>query len=155
MFAKKIWADRNVEFPGRRKLTDTSTSMETTVDVTRAEGTISAEGDAFSAANMNDLEVRIEEGFSKTVYELSRQTLSIDTNGWVANAQGWYEKTVTCNYAVANSVTQRVDVAVQGTQIGNVLLAGLRVDADDTLTLVCLSKPSSQFELMVIISEVV
>ena len=34
------------------------------VDVTREEGEVTAEGDAFSAANMNDLEERIEEALT-------------------------------------------------------------------------------------------
>lgn len=59
MFAKKNWKNRFVEYPGRRKLTDILTGKETVVDVTRHEGEISSEGDAFSASNMNDLENRI------------------------------------------------------------------------------------------------
>ena len=43
---------------------------------------------------------------------------------------------------------------VLGEQIGNVLLAGARVDANDKLTLVCLAVPPVAFELAVVISEV-
>lgn len=58
-FNKKTWVDRVSEYPNRRTLVDTTTQQEQTVTVTRAEGTVSQPGDAFSAANMNDLEDRI------------------------------------------------------------------------------------------------
>ena len=61
-FSKKTWKDRISEEPQRRTLTDTTTGTVQTVDVARAEGVVTQEGDAFSAANMNDLENRIEEG---------------------------------------------------------------------------------------------
>ena len=64
-FVTKEWKDRLAEFAGRRKLTNVSTGEETTVDVSRAEGEVSQAGDAFSAANMNDLEQRIKDGFDK------------------------------------------------------------------------------------------
>lgn len=65
LFVPKEWKDRLAEFAGRRKLTNVSTGEETTVDVSRAEGEVSQAGDAFSAANMNDLEQRIKDGFDK------------------------------------------------------------------------------------------
>ena len=92
---------------------------------------------------------------SGALVQTGRVELSVPADGWTQNAQGWYEKTVACVGTVAGSQTQRVDAAVQGAQIGNVLLAGLRVDADDTLTLVCLAQPSQAFTLLVLISEVV
>ena len=58
MFSAKTWKDRVTEYPTRRVLTKTDGSKET-VTVARSEGTVSQEGDAFSAANMNDLEARI------------------------------------------------------------------------------------------------
>lgn len=63
-FVTKEWKDRIVEFAGRRKLTNVSTSAVEIVDVERNEGTVSQAGDAFSAANMNDLEERISNGFT-------------------------------------------------------------------------------------------
>lgn len=56
-FSPKTWKQRIVEFPGRRRLDDTSTAD--VYDVSRAEGTITQEGDGFTAVNMNDLEQRI------------------------------------------------------------------------------------------------
>lgn len=92
---------------------------------------------------------------SGALVQTGRVELSVTADGWTQNAQGWYEKTVACAGTVADSQTQRVDAAVQGAQIGNVLLAGLRVDADDTLTMVCLAKPAEAFTLVALISEVV
>ena len=63
-FVTKEWKDRLAEFAGRRKLTNVSTGEETTVDVSRAEGEVSQAGDAFSAANMNDLEQRVADEFN-------------------------------------------------------------------------------------------
>lgn len=59
-FKKKEWKDRLAEFAGRRRLVDVDTGEEQVVDVSRDEGLVSQEGDAFSATNMNDLESRIE-----------------------------------------------------------------------------------------------
>lgn len=63
-FTKKIWKNRIAEYINRRRLTmeDGSTSL---VTVARDEGTISQEGDAFNAANMNNLEDRIAAGFEE------------------------------------------------------------------------------------------
>ena len=92
---------------------------------------------------------------SGALVQTGRVELIVPTEGWTQNAQGWYERMVTCAGTVVGSQTQRVDAAVQGAQIGNVLLAGLRVDANDTLTLVCLAQPSQAFTLVALISEVV
>lgn len=59
-FTPKTWVDRVSEYPTRRTLTKEDNSTEI-VTVTRNEGTVSEEGDAFSAATMNDLEDRIAE----------------------------------------------------------------------------------------------
>lgn len=63
-FTKKTWKNRIAEYINRRLITmeDGSTSL---VTVARDEGTISQEGDAFNAANMNDLEDRIEAEFEE------------------------------------------------------------------------------------------
>ena len=63
-FTKKTWKNRIAEYINRRLITmeDGSTNL---VTVARDEGTISQEGDAFNAANMNDLEDRIEAGFEE------------------------------------------------------------------------------------------
>lgn len=63
-FTKKTWKNRIAEYINRRLITmeDGSTSL---VTVARDEGTIAQEGDAFNAANMNDLEDRIESEFNE------------------------------------------------------------------------------------------
>lgn len=58
LFTKKTWKNRLSEYPTRRKLTKENGTTEL-VTVARSEGTVSQEGDAFSAANMNNLEDRI------------------------------------------------------------------------------------------------
>lgn len=62
-FVTKTWKDRMVEFAGRRKLKNVSTNEEVLYDVSRSEGTVMQAGDAFSAANMNNLEQRIKKEF--------------------------------------------------------------------------------------------
>lgn len=61
-FNQKVWEDRISEYPTRRILTKTDGSTEI-VNVSRSEGSVSKEGDAFSAENMNDLEQRIADNF--------------------------------------------------------------------------------------------
>lgn len=66
MFDLKQWKNRISEYPNRRALTKiTSDENIDIVDVTRSEGIISQDGDAFSAENMNDLETRISTSVSK------------------------------------------------------------------------------------------
>ena len=69
-FTKKTWKNRIAEYINRRLITmeDGSTNL---VTVARDEGTISQEGDAFNAANMNDLEDRIEAGFADVSQSLT------------------------------------------------------------------------------------
>lgn len=69
-FVKKVWKDRISEHPARRILTDLQGNSEV-YNVARSEGSVSQEGDAFSAANMNDLEQRVSDGIESatTVYQ--------------------------------------------------------------------------------------
>lgn len=84
-FEKKIWKDRQSEYPTRRKLISTGTANE--YDVTRSEGAVSQQGDAFNAENMNDLESRIQSGFTyidnvlgtQATFTLDGTTLTIKT----------------------------------------------------------------------------
>lgn len=70
-FTKKTWKNRIAEYINRRLLTneDGSTNL---VTVARDEGTISQEGDAFNAANMNDLEDRIASEFEEINQSLTK-----------------------------------------------------------------------------------
>lgn len=69
-FSLKTWVNRISEYPNRRKLTHEDGSTEL-VTVARAEGQISAEGNAFSAEEMNDLENRIKGGFDEVNQSLT------------------------------------------------------------------------------------
>lgn len=71
-FTKKTWKNRIAEYINRRLITmeDGSTNL---VTVARDEGTISQEGDAFNAVNMNDLEDRIEAGFADVTQSLTAE----------------------------------------------------------------------------------
>lgn len=62
-FEKKEWEDRQVQYPSRRKLTPTG--QENIYDVDRAEGEVTAPGNAFDAQNMNNLEDRVYDAFGK------------------------------------------------------------------------------------------
>ena len=62
-YQSKTWVDRQTEYPNRRKITHPDTTQEQ-VTVARDEGTVYAEGDAFSAQNMNNLESRINAGIT-------------------------------------------------------------------------------------------
>lgn len=63
-FTPKEWKSRLVEFAGRRLLRNVANGESTTYDVSRSEGQVSQEGDAFNTKNMNDLEQRISNGFA-------------------------------------------------------------------------------------------
>lgn len=80
-FVKKTWKDRIAEFPTRRRLTKEDNTSEL-VTVAREEGTLSQEGDAFSAENMNDLENRIDAEFTEVNGKLQYISNNVDiSNG--------------------------------------------------------------------------
>lgn len=62
-FSKKTWLQRIVENPGRRLLTPTGTTN--VYDIVRNEGVVVQAGDAFSVANMNDLETRVDNAITE------------------------------------------------------------------------------------------
>lgn len=63
-FTPKEWKARLVEFAGRRLLKNVANGETVTYDVSRSEGQVSQEGDAFNTKNMNDLEQRVANGFA-------------------------------------------------------------------------------------------
>ena len=98
-FIKKIWKDRISEFPTRRSLTKTDGTSEI-VTVSRSEGMISQEGDAFSAENMNDFENRVANGFRELNEKMqnisfgfsasnSIKTISSRTDTYIAEQDCW------------------------------------------------------------------
>ena len=54
-FKKKTWKNRVSEYPNRRQLKKEDGGSTERVTVTRDEGIVSQEGDAFNDKNMNDL----------------------------------------------------------------------------------------------------
>lgn len=87
-FVKKTWKSRLVENPNRRVLTDVSTGTQQTVTVARDEGQVTQAGDAFSAANMNDLEDRIEAAFGNDYVEATlyaNQSTVTFTADWIVD----------------------------------------------------------------------
>lgn len=79
-FVKKTWKDRLVEYAGRRKITNVTTMAAQIVDVERAEGVVSEEGSAFSAANMNDFEQRTADAFSAVLQDI--EGINSDLGGY-------------------------------------------------------------------------
>ena len=79
-FNQKTWENRVSEQPQRRLLTPTDGGTAYTVDVTRQEGIVIQEGDAFSAENMNDLESRINSTFTADEATLSTVNQKANTN---------------------------------------------------------------------------
>lgn len=76
-FNKKSWKSRISEHPTRRRLTIVDASLSySLVDVAREEGTVEQVGDTFDKSTMDDLENRIEAGFTSaqdTVDDLQEQ----------------------------------------------------------------------------------
>ena len=86
-WVKKIWKNRTTEFPTRRTLMKEDGSSEI-VTVTRNEGTVSEEGDAFDADTMNNLEERIDAGFAEVNGKLIQE---------IGNANGSINGTMNVN----------------------------------------------------------
>ncbi|MDL2295030.1 hypothetical protein LJC60_10510 [Ruminococcaceae bacterium OttesenSCG-928-D13] len=98
-FLKKEWKNREAEYPTRRLLTPTGTAN--TYDVSRAEGVVVEPGNAFDAANMNDLESRIE---------------SADAAATAAAAEA--QATATAAHDVASAAMPKAGGAFTGTTSG-------------------------------------
>ncbi len=77
-FISKEWKARLVEFAGRRLLRNVANGETATYDVSRSEGQVSQEGDAFNTKNMNDFEQRVANGFANA--KTAVDTLSRDLN---------------------------------------------------------------------------
>lgn len=95
-FSKKTWLDRIAEYPTRRRLKK-SDGTDEIVSVSREEGAISQEGDAFSAANMNDLEDRVASEFNSlnlkmdsaiTTSNIGSQSVNYANSSNYANSAG-------------------------------------------------------------------
>lgn len=108
-YVKKTWVDRQTEFPARRKLSPTG--VTDVYDVSRDEGLVLDEGDAFSASNMNSLETRIATALSEKVDAEEGRGLS--TNDYT------------------NAEKAKVDAALPkagGTMTGTLVAGGLQAE---------------------------
>lgn len=105
-FTKKTWTDRVAEFINRRLLTKENGSTEL-VTVSRSEGVISAEGDMFSAENMNGLEGRIYDAFNNVskIYN----NVSVATSDW-----GTYTASLTNESEIITDYPYKADVTLTG-----------------------------------------
>ena len=112
-FLKKTWKDTIAEYPNRRVLTNVSTGDTSTVTVTRSIGTVSQEGDAWNAENMNDLEDRIGNEFTTINSNLVANEFTITTSMWVADSASeefGYKATFSTNKYTNTFVPLYVDI---------------------------------------------
>lgn len=132
-FIQKTWKDRVAEFINRRTLTKEDGTTEL-VTVERSEGTISQEGDAFSAANMNNLEQRIADEFG----ELNSKINSIPDNNMFkivsvntgTASKGWNAKNLSVSapgyiaIAIAGFTTNNTAMEIRGIRLTPALDGG-------------------------------
>lgn len=121
-WVKKIWKNRTTEFPTRRTLMKEDGSSEI-VTVTRNEGTVSEEGDAFDADTMNNLEERIDAGFAELNGKLSNTPSLEDYCGdytlqgtWSCGNWGGFHTTVSLN--LCKNIVDKLNISVTLVQIG-------------------------------------
>ena len=90
-FVKKIWKNRQSEYPTRRRLTAVY-GQPNVYDVGREEGLVTEEGSAFDQTEMNDLETRVAAGFDETKIF----TATFRLGNWYHSGSTWTQ-TVTCS----------------------------------------------------------
>ena len=100
-YTKKTWKPRISQYPGRRRMVGTGEAN--TYDITRAEGTVTQTGDAFSAENMNDLETRISNEFTSLNNNLAKKAnaediLKLRTKLYQANINTGGQTTIALEY---------------------------------------------------------
>lgn len=116
-FVTKTWKDRLVEYAGRRKLKNVATGEEVLMDVSRSEGTVSQAGDAFSAANMNNLEQRIKNEFDTVNSSLESQPNFVyDSTGKIT---GYKTKAGADTVFPFSGGFNGADIYMSGTNSGN------------------------------------
>lgn len=103
-YEKKEWKDRISEYPTRRTLEKSDGTSEA-VMVSRTEGNVSQEGDAFSAANMNNLEERIANEFGSVNSRIDANTFGSQvtlTNNeeYICPSDGYF--CITCGYKTSS-----------------------------------------------------
>ena len=107
-FEKKNWLKRIVQYPGRRILTPTGGENE--FDVSRHEGTVSQNGDGFTAENMNDLEERIYNAIlekldaDRVLTEEEWNTGTVSQRGYLADAKDILDEFAQLNTDIGNRI---------------------------------------------------
>ena len=135
-FSKKTWLDRIAEYPTRRRLKK-SDGTDEIVSVSREEGAISQEGDAFSAANMNDLEDRVASEFNSLNLKMDgNATYSMDEvnthKKWI-NGRDIYRKVYNIATIPANTATC-IDSTMNASKIQSIVrLEGCATDKNNAL----------------------
>ena len=122
-FTKKTWKNRIAEYINRRLITmeDGSTNL---VTVARDEGTISQEGDAFNAANMNDLEDRIEAEFNEINQSLTQlKNPAKGTKGILVNGGSPLTKDYLLVYTLktTNVAQSGASFSINGIKVGDLV----------------------------------
>ncbi len=124
-FTIKKWTDRISEYPNRRKIKNKS-GIEESVFVSRDEGTVQQEGDAFSAQNMNDLEERISEAFEDVSVLIDDYLNEVQSGGGVVDKKDWttisYLKSISSSLGILASILsdkQDSASAITTSNIGN------------------------------------
>ena len=122
-FSLKTWVNRISEYPNRRKLTHEDGSTEL-VTVARAEGQISAEGNAFSAEEMNDLENRIKGGFDEVNQSLTQlKNPAKGTKGILVNSGSSLTKDYLLVYTLktTNVALSGASFSINGIKVGDLV----------------------------------
>ena len=122
-FSLKTWVNRISEYPNRRKLTHEDGSTEL-VTVARAEGQISAEGNAFSAEEMNDLENRIKGGFDEVNQSLTNlKNPAKGTKGILVNGGSPLTKDYLLVYTLktTNVALSGASFSINGIKVGDLV----------------------------------
>ena len=142
MFQRKTWRDRESEYPNRRQLVHADGTDEL-VSVLRAEGDVSVEGEEWNAANMNDLEGRIENALTEYL------DISLPYSGWTQYTTGIWRQTVYNNRFLAAaapemySVVNNLSAAAQKAYIKAyaIVSQGYAVTANGSCTFYCYKQP--------------
>lgn len=127
-YEKKTWKDRQVQYPNRKTITNIDSGESITADVIRDEGIVTTEGDLLNAANLNDLENRIEQGIASS---------SGGGGSDVAVTQLLDHGTRIAKIRVdANTVSlyapEQTEVSVEATQTSGTKIASVTVDNNKT-----------------------
>jgi hypothetical protein len=134
-FTKKEWKNRLAEFAGRRTLTDVATGASQVVDVARNEGTISQEGDAFSAANMNEFEQRILEGFTQAENATTELNQNMSGLSFGQDAEGnWGYKPSGADSVIPFKSSSNVRLVYKSTEANTYVEVSLYIDDEQVFT---------------------